>query len=137
MDRIIKILAAIVFAAVSVPACDLVDAIGWVESRNNDQSVGDDGKAAGRYQIHMAVIQDVNERCGTSYKAEDRNDPEKAREIMEKYIGIWAKHYEKTQGKPATDEIKARIWNGGPSGWRKKATLKYWKKVQKAMKQRQ
>lgn len=133
----IKALAmAAILAAFSVTACDLVDAIGWVESRNNDKAVGDAGKAAGRYQIHMAVIQDVNARCGTSYTAEDRNDPEKAREIMEKYIGIWAKHYEKTQGKPATDEIKARIWNGGPSGWRKDATLKYWEKVQKTMKQR-
>lgn len=121
----------------TVTACDLYTAIGEVESHNSDQAVGDGGKAVGRYQIHMTVIEDVNELCGTNYTAEDRKDPEKAREIMEKYIGIWAKHYEKTQKKTATDEIKARIWNGGPYGWRKKATEKYWEKVQKAMKERQ
>ena len=31
------------------------------------------------------------------------------------------------------DEARARIWNGGPQGYRKKATLKYWKKVQIAL----
>jgi hypothetical protein len=33
-----------------------------------------------------------------------------------------------------TDEQKARIWNGGPGGMRKKTTLAYWRKVQEAMK---
>ena len=30
---------------------------------------------------------------------------------------------------PVTDEDRARIWNGGPNGYKKQATVKYWKKV--------
>lgn len=31
------------------------------------------------------------------------------------------------------DEARARIWNGGPRGYRKDSTKKYWKKVKEAM----
>ena len=125
--------AIMALLAITATAGDLFTAIGEVESRNNDQAVGDHGKAVGRYQIHMSVIADVNRNYGTSYKAADRTDASKAREIMEKYLAHWARHYERTQGRPATDEIKARIWNGGPSGWRKASTLPYWQKVKAAM----
>ena len=33
---------------------------------------------------------------------------------------------EKETGKKPTDEVLARIWNGGPRGWKKKSTRKYW-----------
>lgn len=125
-------LTMIAMLAMTAAAGDLYTAIGEVESRNNDLAVGDHGRAVGRYQIHMAVITDVNRIYGTAYSAEDRKDATKAREIMERYLAYWARHYERTQGKPATDEIKARIWNGGPYGWRKKATLAYWEKVRNA-----
>jgi hypothetical protein len=36
-------------------------------------------------------------------------------------------------GKEPTLEDKARIWNGGPGGWKKSATIVYWAKVQKAI----
>ena len=29
-----------------------------------------------------------------------------------------------------TDEQKARVWNGGPRGMSKKATERYWRKVE-------
>ena len=32
-----------------------------------------------------------------------------------------------------TDEQRARIWNGGPRGMSKAATLPYWAKVQKEL----
>jgi hypothetical protein len=35
-----------------------------------------------------------------------------------------------------TDEQKARIWNGGPRGMKKRATKRYWRKVQEAMRER-
>jgi len=34
-------------------------------------------------------------------------------------------------GREPTDEDRARIWNGGPMGWRNKATIGYWNKVKK------
>jgi hypothetical protein len=30
-------------------------------------------------------------------------------------------------------EDAARIWNGGPNGWKKKATDSYWQKVARAL----
>ena len=134
MNNKIKTAAAMVAISVAVWGGDLIHAIGEVESRNRDTAVGDHGKAVGRYQIHVEAIEDVNRICGTNYTPEDRSDPAKAREILEAYIAHWAAHYERTQGKPATDEIRARIWNGGPNGWRRESTLPYWKKVQKTMK---
>ena len=35
-----------------------------------------------------------------------------------------------------TYEVYARIWNGGPDGWKKRSTLKYWKKVKKELKKK-
>tara|TARA_R100000700_G_scaffold45_1_gene147 strand:- start:323 stop:697 length:375 start_codon:yes stop_codon:yes gene_type:complete len=50
------------------------------------------------------------------------------RRYMERYAGP-----DRT-GKIFTDEIGARIWNGGPNGWKKDSTKKYWKKVKRFLK---
>jgi hypothetical protein len=34
-------------------------------------------------------------------------------------------------GRTVTDEDRARIWNGGPTGYKRKTTKGYWGKVQK------
>lgn len=34
-------------------------------------------------------------------------------------------------GHPVIDQDRTRIWNGGPIGWKKNATLGYWAKVNK------
>ena len=39
-------------------------------------------------------------------------------------------------GKVFTDEIGARIWNGGPKGHLKDSTKKYWKKVKTHLKKK-
>jgi hypothetical protein len=39
----------------------------------------------------------------------------------------------KRLGRPVTDQDRARIWNGGPNGYKKKATLGYWAKVRKEL----
>ena len=39
----------------------------------------------------------------------------------------------KRLGRKPTNEDRARIHNGGPKGHTKKATLKYWEKVKKAL----
>lgn len=35
--------------------------------------------------------------------------------------------------RPPTVEVYARIWNGGPEGWRKSSTLAYWRRVRNAL----
>jgi len=46
------------------------------------------------------------------------------------YLSYYGEQYERETGQPPTDEVYARIWNGGPSGWRKDSTLEYWGRVQ-------
>jgi hypothetical protein len=44
---------------------------------------------------------------------------------------LWAT--EKKIGRPITDQDRARIWNGGPTGWKRDTTLGYWSKVKKEL----
>ena len=43
---------------------------------------------------------------------------------------VWRNFHHKDD----SNEIISRCWNGGPKGYKRKATLHYWKKVQKALK---
>ena len=45
---------------------------------------------------------------------------------------FYTNHYMKAYGLEG-DEARARIWNGGPRGYRKESTEKYWEKVKEAM----
>lgn len=109
---------------------EIIHAIGKVESNHNDQAIGDNGKAVGRYQIWKICVDDVNRIIGRKvYSYEDRKDPKKAKQICAIYINHYARVYERKTGLKATAEVKARIWNGGAFGWRKSSTDKYWQKV--------
>ncbi len=107
---------------------ELIAALMIVESGGRPDAVGDNGKAIGILQIHYEVIVDVNE-LGYSFKMVDAFDPVKAENICRLYLEHWC-------GPWATRETLARNWNGGPTGPRKKATLKYWRKVHKELKRR-
>ena len=104
----------------------LISALMIVESGNNDQAIGDQGRAIGCLQIHKAVVLDVNKFTGSHYRHQDMTNRAQARAVCEAYL----KHY----GKGKTLEQQARIWNGGPTGDRKQATVAYWAKVKKAIK---
>ena len=115
----------------------LLDAIAQVESGGDPKAIGDNGRAVGMYQIWRVYVDDCNRiirrvsdvRGGWTYA--DRLDPVASRDMCRLYIQYYG-HY------PACHdgyhlERMARIWNGGPKGHTKKATLKYWAKVRKAM----
>ncbi len=104
----------------------LISALMIVESGNNDQSIGDQGRAIGCLQIHKAVVLDVNKFTGSHYRHQDMTNRVAARAVCQAYL----EHY----GKGKTTEQQARIWNGGPTGDRKQATVAYWAKVKKAIK---
>lgn len=109
-------------------------AIAWVESRNNDRVIGDGGNAVGRYQLWKIYVDDVNRiRGGSYYSYEDRYDASKSLEMVKVYVEHYSKRYERLTGKEATWEIKARIHNGGPNGWKKASTIRYWKKIREYM----
>ena len=124
---LLAIMLAMPLTASATPSDRLLDAICHVESRGKADAIGDGGKAVGAYQIHPAVVADVNRICGTAYTLEDRLDPAKAREICQAYLS----HYGERAG--GTDEAHARVWNGGPKGHKKRATVAYWNRVQRQL----
>lgn len=124
---------AIMVAMPVLYAADLLEAMAIVESNRNDRAIGDSGKAIGRYQLHKIYVDDVNRIFKTAFAYEDRTDPQKSKEMVVLYLRHYCKRYERTTGGKATDEVKARIHNGGPNGWNKESTLKYWIKVKKVM----
>lgn len=108
-------------ACASEPADDreLLAAIAQVESGGRDDAVGDGGRALGRMQIHAACAADA----GMPHQAATTQAG--AEEIYRR----WMRRY--CSG--ATREQAARRWNGGPSGDRNAATLKYWRKVESVL----
>lgn len=85
----------------------------------------DNGHAKGPLQIWPAVVEDVNRVYGTSFTWADCSSLQKSNVICNLYLTWWGKVYEKRTGKKVSDEVLLRIWNGGPSGYKKKATDRY------------
>lgn len=107
----------------------LLDAIKTVESQNGKYLNGKNGES-GPYQMKHIVIDDVNRILGTkTYKYEDAMDEQKSRDICEFYITYWAEK----AGMKHNIEVMARIWNGGPKGYKKKSTIKYWNKIKEVL----
>lgn len=101
----------------------LWEAVCHVESGGNALAIGDKGRAAGIAQIWGRTVADINRFAGTKYTLNDRFDPVKSKEMFNLYV----EHYAKGR----SVEYKARIWNGGPQGAQKVATLSYWNKIKK------
>ena len=113
----------------------LIVAIIQVESGGNMMAVGDNGKAYGCMQIHAAYVEDVNRIWGTKFVHEDAFDKVAAIEMFLIYTGHYGVKLEDKLDRKATFEDLARIHNGGPNGWKKDSTKKYWEKVQQAHQQ--
>jgi len=86
---------------------------------------GDGGAAVGPLQIHKKAIDDVNKFYGTKYTLDDVRQIAPAKEVARLYVTLWLEKHK--------EEIAARIYNGGPRGWRKKSTDEYWEDVKKLM----
>ena len=110
----------------------LISALISVESGGRADAVGDNGKAFGILQIWDVVVKDVNTFYGTSYTHKDAFNPTKAQQICRYYLRLYATKARIGDMDPY--EAAARIWNGGPNGHRKAATLAYWARVKKALK---
>ena len=124
---------AILLSLCSVALADdsLLRAITYVESRGDNSAVGDGGLAYGSLQIHRGVVLDVNRVYGTNYTHRDAFDRASAVDMFQKYLAIYA--VERRLGREPTREDKARIWNGGPNGFKKDVTRRYWAKVEAAL----
>lgn len=131
-----------VFSAYSyadMPSQRLVDALIIHESGKvggDDSMIGDldlKNHAYGCLQIRQPACDHLNDRYHTHYCAKDcLNNRALSIEICNRYINMCAT--EERLGHVPTDEDKARIWNGGPNGWKKSSTVGYWNKVKALLK---
>ena len=104
-----------------------------VESNGNDEAYNESEDAVGCLQIRPIMVREVNrilKMKGEEYrfKMKDRWDREKSLEMF----WIWRDYHH-----PDSDyEIIARNWNGGPNGYKKKATERYWEKVNRCLEEK-
>lgn len=114
---------------------ELIAALIIKESGGDVEAVGDThlkNKAYGPLQIRQPCVDDVNRILKTSYRAEDcKGNLELSVLICTTYLDKWAT--EERVGRKVTVEDMARIWNGGPNGYKKAATLQYWKDVERIL----
>ena len=108
----------------------LILAIIAVESGGDPNAIGDGGDAFGILQIHSAYVQDAAEYAKADWTHEDAFDPETSKEIFAAYMKRYARDSRRPEGM-SREEFIARIHNGGPNGFKKAATLRYWEKVRR------
>lgn len=111
----------------------LLTALIAVESSGNPNAIGDNGLAYGCLQLHAAYVQDAAEYARQDWTHADAFDPETAKQIVRAYMARYAT--KKRLGREPTYSDLARIHNGGPQGFKKTATDKYWQKVKKKLEQ--
>ena len=105
---------------------DILMALIYVESRGLDSAYNSSEDAVGCLQIRPIMVREVNRILRKTGKEErfemkDRWNRDKSIEMFH----IWRGYHHPN----STDEVIARNWNGGPNGYEKTSTLKYWKKV--------
>jgi hypothetical protein len=108
-----------------------------VESGGDKTAVGDrnlKNKAFGVCQIRQPYLDDVNRVAKTNWTIKQVADSEAlSRWCVVVYVKYYGKRYTRLTGKPLTTEVAARLHNGGPNGWKKKATDAHWNKVKEKM----
>ncbi|QQV89760.1 lysozyme [Cellulophaga phage Calle_1] len=129
------ILLSVVLFSVESQAADLdkiIEALKYIESNNNPDAIGDNGKSFGILQIQKACVKDVNRRFGTSYRHKDMFNVECAEEVFKLYATIGIERYLKRYGKSPTAEVIVRNHNGGVyQGYKIEATKGYYRKYKK------
>jgi len=121
-------------AAHATPSGRLWKAICTVESGGDPEAYNPKEGAAGIAQIRPVCLRDVNRIARLRGEEErftgaDRHDPAAARRMWALYLDHYGKAYARRTGRAPTPEVYARIWNGGPTGWRKGSTRGYWRRV--------
>ncbi|MCX5675545.1 MAG: transglycosylase SLT domain-containing protein [Planctomycetota bacterium] len=119
------------------PSSALWRAIVAVESGGNPLAYNKSGKSAGIVQIRPLTLLDINriaemQGLDTQFTLADRFDPEKCRLMWRIYLTYYGQKYTEHTHLVPSDNVYARIWNGGPEGWRKSSTLAYWRRVRDA-----
>lgn len=101
-------------------------AIAQVESENGVTS-------RNMYQLTRIFLDDCETLTNSVIKDDVVYDRQAAEQLMFIYWRHYGERYEKLTGKKPTYEVLARIHNGGPRGYEKKATLGYWARIKTAL----
>jgi hypothetical protein len=106
---------------------NIVEALIQVESSGRDNAYNAKEDAVGCLQIRPVMVREVNRilrKQGDTlrYSLKDRWSREKSLEMFH----VWREYHHPN----STDEVTARCWNGGPRGYKKHSTIRYWEKVQ-------
>ena len=107
---------------------ELINAIIQVESNGNDKAIGDGGKAIGCLQVWKIYWLDATERSNIGGKYSDCFTRNYSIKVIDSYMKRYAREAWTNPAKFDAEKV-ARIHNGGPKGYKKTATEKYWKKV--------
>ena len=87
-------------------------------------------QAIGPYQIRPIFVEDVNRIAGTDFVHEDARNERVAQQMIYVYLMHYGARYEGRTGNEADAFILGRIFNGGPFGYTKGATLEYGERCQ-------
>jgi len=109
---------------------NVVEAMIQVESAGKDSAYNVSEDAVGCLQIRPIMVREVNRilrKQGDTlrYRLKDRWNREKSLEMFH----VWREYHHPN----STDEVIARNWNGGPRGYKKQSTTRYWEKVQREL----
>ena len=113
---------------------DLLTALIFVESRGNDSAIGDrhlvGNEAVGALQIRPIMVREVNRILKIQGKTErfDLKDRFDRQQSIRMFM-VWKNYHHKD----SSPEKVARNWNGGPKGYKKDRTIKYWNKIEKQL----
>jgi hypothetical protein len=107
---------------------DVLAAIRIVESNDDPDAVGDGGDSIGCYQIQKCYWLDAKEFSDLGGTYLDCYNRGYADRTVRFYMARYAT--ERRLGREVTQEDVARIHNGGPNGYKKECTKKFWKKVE-------
>jgi len=100
-----------------------------VETNNNPDSIGDNGRSYGVLQIQRSVLRDVNRVYGTEYCHEDMFSEKASEEVFMLYMCLGKEKFLKKHCRFPTEEQMVRMWNGGIyKGYTYKQTKLYYKK---------
>jgi hypothetical protein len=113
--------------------CDseFIRKIGQIETGNNDSLTEVGGHGKGRYQIYNICVKGSGLTDLLGYTHNDMFKHEKSVHVFWATMGIFCHTYAQKHGHYPTYEQLARMWCGGPEGYKNNATLNYLNKFRK------
>jgi hypothetical protein len=112
---------------VYVDTCDseFIRKIGQIETGNTDSLTEINGHGKGRFQIYNICVKGSGLTDLLGYSHNDMFNAEKSKHVFWATMGIFCHTYAQKHGHYPTYEQLARMWCGGPEGYKKNATLNY------------